>query len=302
MDYREFGKAGFKVSLIGMGTYYDWPWFILAGLTGIRRHAKRIVAALRTGLDAGMNLIDTAELYQSEPLIGEAIRGRRRDELFVASKVWPNHLHYDAVIRACERSLKRLGTPYLDLYQIHYPNRRIPISETMRALERLVDEGKILQIGVSNFSLKRMVEAEEALSRHELVSTQMHYNLAHREVEADILPHCEKEKIALLAYYPLAHGKLVGGRDRRHEVFLRLGEKHGGKTHAQIALNWLWARSPSVFPIPRASNPPHVEENAGAVGWRLDEADLRLLDAVFPPRNSNPRRGALPPLPAELVD
>lgn len=282
MEYREFGRSGFKTSLVGLGTYFDPFWIMLAMVFRVRRHAKRSIQALQLGLDAGINLIDTAEIYQSEPLVADIIEGRKRDELFIASKVSPNHLHYDAVLRACERSLRRLRTPYIDLYQIHWPNTRVPLNETMSALEKLVDEGKIRHIGISNFSLKQMVEAENALHRHELVSTQMNYHLAHRDIERDILPHCETEKITVLAYYPLAHGKLAGQKMRSTQAYREISSKHGGKTPAQVALNWLFTKSNLVFPIPRGSNPQHVEENLGAVGWTLDQADMALLNKAFP--------------------
>ncbi len=284
MDYRAFGKTGFKVSCIGMGTYYDPFWIIVAMLFKTQLRAERIVEALRVGLEAGVNLIDTAEIYRSEALVAKAIEGFKRDELFIASKVWPNHLHYDSVLQACEKSLRRLGTSYLDLYQIHWYNRRVPLKETMRAMEKLVDEGKVRYIGVSNFSLREMFEAEDAMSKHQLTSTQMHYNLTNRVVEQDILPHCETKKIVLLAYYPLAHGKLAGKRFSSTEAYRTITSKHNGKTPAQIALNWLRAKSNVVIPIPRASNPTHVNEDLGAAGWRLDGEDMDQLNKAFPVR------------------
>ncbi len=282
MEYREFGKTGFSASLIGMGTYYDPFWIVLAYLFGIRLHAKRSTLALKLGLDSGINLIDTAEIYQTEPLVADVIKGRKRDELFIASKVWLNHLHYDAVLRACDRSLRRLGTSYLDLYQIHVSNKGVPIKETMSAMEKLVEDGKIRHIGISNFSLKQMLDAEKALSRHELVSTQMHYNLLHRGIERDILDHCEAENIGILAYFPLAHGKLAGDKMRSTLAYREISSKHPGRTPSQVALNWICTKSEAVFPIPRGSNPQHVEENLSAVGWNLDQSDMELLNRAFP--------------------
>lgn len=281
MEYKEFGKTGFKVSVIGMGTWFDPFWTFTAAVFRIYRHAKTSIEALKIGLDAGINLIDTAEIYYTEPLVAKAIEGRKRDELFIASKVWSTHLHYDDVIKACNRSLKKLRTSYIDLYQIHFPNSRVPISETMRAMEKLVDEGKIRYIGVSNFSMKQMIDAQNALSKYELVSTQMEYNLLHRDIERDILPYCEKERIAVLAYYPLAHGKLAGSTFSSSSIYKTISLKYGGKTPAQIALNWLLSKSDVVFPIPRGSNPKHVKENLGAVGWRLDKSDIEELEKFF---------------------
>jgi diketogulonate reductase-like aldo/keto reductase len=281
MEYREFGKTGFKVSVIGMGTWFDPFWTFVAAVFRIYRHARASIEALKIGLDAGINLIDTAEIYYTEPLVAKAIEGRKRDELFIASKVWSTHLHYDDVIKACNRSLRKLRTSYIDLYQIHFPNSRVPINETMRAMEKLVDEGKIRYIGVSNFSLTQMIEAQNALSKYELVSTQMEYNLLHRNIERDILPYCKKERIAVLAYYPLAHGKLAGSMFSSSSIYRTISLKYGGKTPAQIALNWLLSKSDIVFPIPRGSNPSHVKENLGAVGWRLDEPDIDALEKFF---------------------
>ncbi|MFQ5998957.1 MAG: aldo/keto reductase, partial [Candidatus Bathyarchaeia archaeon] len=277
MEYREFGRTGFKASIVGMGTYYDPLWIILATTLKIRMHATKSIDAIKIGLAGGINLIDTAEIYRTEPIVREAIKGWKREELFIASKVWWNHLRYDSVLRACERSLRHLGSDYLDLYQIHFPNSRIPIKETMSAMEKLVDDGKIRHIGISNFSLRRMKDAQEALSKHELASTQMNYNLTHRDVERDILPHCERERIAILAYYPLAHGKLSGKKLYSNDSYQKVSEKHGNKTPSQVAINWLGTRSDVVFPIPRASNPIHVKENLNAVGWKLDESDMQLF-------------------------
>jgi len=278
MEYREFGRTKVKVSAIGMGTYYDVSWIMASRLFSHRQGRDEKVAALKSGIELGINLIDTAEMYDTEPLVAEAIRGLNRDALFIATKVWSTHLKYDQVLKAAQRSLQKLQCSYIDLYQIHWPNPLVPIKETMRAMEKLVDEGKVRFIGVSNFSLSQMKEAEEALSRHELVSNQVQYSLKARKMETDLLPYCDRNSIAVLAYRPVAHGELANPSGRLKAVVDEISQKHGGKTPAQIALNWLVNKSKMIFPIPRASRPQRVTENVGALGWNLDPEDLVKLD------------------------
>jgi diketogulonate reductase-like aldo/keto reductase len=263
-----------------MGTYYDVSWVMGSRLLSHREGREDKVAALKRGVELGINLIDTAEMYDSEPLVAEAIRGCKRDTLFIATKVWITHLRYNQVLKAAQRSLAKLQCGYIDLYQIHWPNPIVPIKDTMRAMEKLVDEGKVKYIGVSNFSLSQMKEAEVALSKHELVSNQVQYSLAARKIEADLLPYCERNNIAVLAYRPLAHGALANPSGKLGEVVNEISRKHGGKTPAQIALNWLVNKSKVVFPIPRASRPERVVENTGALGWNLDSDDLIRLEQL----------------------
>jgi diketogulonate reductase-like aldo/keto reductase len=270
---KEFAKTGRKIPEIGMGTYYDPIWITTAFL-GWRRGAKSKVEGIKTGLENGVLFIDTAEIYRSEPLVAEAIRGMKREDLFLATKVWPNHLHRDALLRSFNNSLKRLGTSYIDLYQVHWPNPRVPIQETMSAMEQLISEGKLCYAGVSNFNLQQLEQAQSALPKSELASDQLDYSLVHRNVEEDILPHCDKEGIALLAYYPLGHGKLVS--DTRLDPM----STKRGKTPAQVALRWL-AEKPNVFPIPRASKLSHVIDNAGASDWGLSDQDMTELNQRF---------------------
>lgn len=280
MEYRGFGRSGVKVSALGMGTYYDPLWIAGSFLLGHHRGREEKVKALRIGFDLGMNLVDTAEIYGTEPVVAKATKSYRRDELFIATKVWPSHLHYDGVLRSARRSLTRLQSSYIDLYQVHWPNPRVPIRETMRAMERLIDEGMIRHIGVSNFSLAQVREAEEALSKYQLISNQVEYNLRARRIERDLLPYCERNRIAILPYKPLAHGALARPSGRSRDVMNEISLKHRGKTPAQIALNWLLSRGAMVFPIPRASRSGRVIEDAGAVGWELDIDDLAKLEAL----------------------
>ncbi|MFP3301316.1 MAG: aldo/keto reductase [Caldivirga sp.] len=275
MEYRVFGRSGVKVSAVGMGTYYDPVWIVLSRL-GILRSRRLKVQALRLGLENGINLIDTAEIYGSEPIVAEAIRGFNRDELFIATKVWPTHLKYNSVIKAARNSARRLGVKYIDLYQIHFPNRRVPIAETMRAMEHLVDEGLIRFIGLSNFNLNQVIEAQGALKKYEVVSLQMPYSLIDRRIEADIIPYAKRENLAILCYYPLGHGRLI--REFPRDLVEMVSRNHGPRTPAQIALNWIITKHENAFPIPRASNPMHVRENLGAVGWRLSDEEVKAIE------------------------
>jgi diketogulonate reductase-like aldo/keto reductase len=275
MEYRVFGRSGVKVSAVGMGTYYDPVWIVLSRL-GILRSRRLKVQALRLGLENGINLIDTAEIYGSEPLVAEAIRGFNRDELFIATKVWPTHLKYNSVIKAARNSARRLGVRYIDLYQVHFPNRRVPIAETMRAMEHLVDEGLIRFIGLSNFNLNQVIEAQGALKKYEVVSLQMPYSLIDRRIEADIIPYAKRENLAILCYYPLGHGRLI--REFPKDLVEMVSRNHGPRTPAQIALNWIITKHENAFPIPRASNPMHVRENLGAVGWRLSDEEIKAIE------------------------
>ena len=279
MLYREFGKSGFKTSVIGMGTYYDALWIATAMIFKLQRSAAKKLDALNTGLDNGINFIDTAELYQSETIVAKAIKGRKRDELFIATKVWSNHLSADKIEKSCMKSLSRLDTSYIDLYQIHFPSTRTPLRETIGAMEKLVSEGKIRNIGISNFSYNQMIEAESALKSQELCSTQMNYNMLRRDVEREILPHCEKEKIAMIPYYPLAHGKL--GKENglgKGEAIDKILKNHKGLSYSQLALSWLVTRSDVNFPIPRASRSSHVKDNALAGDVLLTPEEMKTLE------------------------
>ncbi|MEM3671082.1 MAG: aldo/keto reductase [Thermoprotei archaeon] len=272
MEYRTLGSGGKKVSAIGMGTYYD-PLWILTAFFGWRRNARRKVAALEAGLNAGINLIDTAEIYGSEQLVAEAVSKVGRENVYIATKVWSNHLREDSLTKALERSLNRLNTRYVDLYQVHRPNHRVPIAETMHTMEKLADAGKIVDIGVSNFSTEETAQANSVLKKHQLATVQMPYNLGNRSIEKSLLPYCNKNGISVLAYYPLGHGKLT-----RSESLAEISNRIK-KSRSQIALNWLISKE-NVYPIPRASNPAHVAENAGAAGWRLSPNDMAELEKL----------------------
>ncbi len=256
MKYKEFGHTGIKTSSIGMGTYYD-PLWIIASRLGLLRNAEQKIKSLKAGLEAGINLIDTAELYGSEPLVRKAIEGYEREKIFISTKVWPTHLKRDKLFKSLEKSLERLGTKYVDLYLIHFPGSSDSNKEALLAMEDAIASGLIKFIGLSNFSLKGIEEARKTLKKNDIIAIQNQYNILHREPEKDLLPYCEKEKIAFMAYYPLAHGKLT-----KDSKVLELSKKFNINP-AQLALVWL-LRWSSVFPIPRASRPEHVIEDAKA--------------------------------------
>ena len=267
------------MSTIGMGTYYDPAWIGLAMLFGIQRGRESKLKALNVGLDSDINFIDTAEIYRSETIVADAIAGRKRDEIFVASKVWSNHLSAEALAKSCKRSLEKLRTPYIDLYQIHFPSSKVPIKETMGAMEDLVEKGLIRSIGISNFSHAQLIEAVEATKKYQIASVQLNYNLAHRDVEKEILPYCEKEKIALIAYYPLGHGKLARNAQGISEV---VSNRAGKISAPQVALGWLTTRSECVYPIPRASTIDHVKEDALAGDVVLSPEEMSVLEKSYP--------------------
>jgi len=267
MEYRELGRTGEKVSVIGMGCW---------GL-GLSRDASewaREIASLQRGIELGMNLIDTAERYssgRSEELVREAVKDRR-DDTFIATKVAPPNLRHDAVIRACMDSIKRLGVSYIDLYQIHWPDPGVPIKDTMSAMERLVQDGLVRYIGVSNFSVSETEAARAALAKNEIASNQVEYALTNRSVEADILPYCVREKITLMAYSPLAHGHIA------RSVPGSILQKYG-MAPAQAMLNWV-TRNEQVVAIPKAGNIRHQEENASSVAIRFSAADYEKMSSV----------------------
>lgn len=281
VEMKEFGKTGARVSSMGIGTYYDPWWLLSAKLFGRKLNRDMKLKAINTALDEGINLIDTAEIYGSEEMVGEAVSNRDREKLFIATKVWPNHFTEEKIVRSCERSLRRMKLKYIDLYQLHFPSRRIPIGETMKAMEHLVDSGKIRNIGISNFGPEKMEEAISSMKRHEIASTQMPLNLVNRKNETEILPICRKNRIVMLAYYPLGHGSLVNVAQFGNDVYGRISGTHGTVSPAQIALNWFYSKFEDVFPIPRASNPEHVHDNILSMSWKLTPDDITMLENRF---------------------
>ena len=266
--------------MIGMGT-----WMI----EGRSRDAeKRGIEALRLGLDLGMNHIDTAEMYgdgRVEEMVAEAVAGRR-DQVFLVSKVLPSNASYEQTLKACERSLKRLRTDFIDLYLLHWPSSRYPLKETMRAMEKLVDEGMIKLIGVSNFDLDQLREAQQALMNHRIACNQVLYHLAYRGIEQELLPYCTESGIAIVGYSPFGHGNFPSPKSRGGRVLAEIAKKHH-RTVRQVALNFL-TRYQSLFTIPKAGNPEHMREISGAVGnWKLSDEDIVSIESAFPMPGSN---------------
>ncbi len=236
-----------------------------------RRAAE--VAALRLGLDLGMTLIDTAEMYAdggSEEVVGDAIAGRR-DEVFLVSKVYPHNASHTGIPAACARSLRRLKVNQLDLYLLHWPGAT-PIHETVEAFERLKDAGKIRAWGVSNFDLDQMERLPPGCATNQVL-----YNLGERGIEFDLLPWCRARAMPLMAYSPVGQG----GRLLANPALKAVAERHG-VTPAQIALAWT-LRGPGVVTIPKAADPDHVRQNAAAASLALTPEDHAALDAAFPP-------------------
>jgi hypothetical protein len=268
MQYVKFDHTDEKVSAIGVGT---WK---------LGKNPKAELQALRYALSKGVNFIDTAEMYGTEGLVSSAIEGTDRKSLFIATKVSPHNFHYSDVMRACEASLSRLGTDYIDLYQLHWPNHSIPIRETMSAMEKLAEEGKIKHIGVSNFSVRELQEAQAAMKEHKIVSDQVEYSVFVRSTEREGLPeYCRKNGIAIIAYSPLARGFISRGGDSRiSEALGSIAKKHRASA-AQVALNWLVSKG-NVIPIPKASSPEHMKENVASTEFTLDAADIAEIDGT----------------------
>jgi len=228
-----------------------------------------------------MTLVDTAEMYgagHSEEVVSKALEDWRKP-VFVASKVSPSHFAHDDLLRSARKSLERLHVREMDLYQLHWPNSRIPITETMKAMEKLVQDGMVRYIGVSNFSVSQMKEAQAAMSREEIVSNQVEYSLVDRAVEEEILPYCQREKLTLIAYSPLGQGRIARGRGGPFKVIDEIAAKLE-KSRSQVALNWLLQHE-SVVVIPKASDKKHVVENARASGWKLGAKDFQDIDKAF---------------------
>ena len=264
MEHRELGDTGVMLPEVGLGT-----WKYRGG-----------VAPLSRGLELGAFLIDTAEVYGSEGVVGEAVRGNR-DRYFIATKVSGDNLRHDRVLKACDGSLKHLGIDVIDLYQIHWPDHGVPIGETMQALEELVDAGKVRYIGVSNFSRRELEEAQSKLRKYRIVANQVEYSLQYRDIEPDIEAFYVPNRITVIAYSPLGRGQLMSDRRRFDLDALRAVAADAGKTRAQVALNWCLSR-PGVITIPKTDRVERVDDLCGASGWSLTPEQRRALEQAFP--------------------
>ncbi|ASR36053.1 oxidoreductase [Prauserella marina] len=273
MRYLELGGHD-RLPVLGQGTWH---------MGERERERTAEVSALRHGLDLGLGLIDTAEMYGdggAEAVVGEAIAGRR-DEVFLVSKVLPHNASENGTITACERSLSRLRTGHIDLYLLHWPGR-IPLGETLSAFVRLREEGKIRHFGVSNFDTGDMSRLWSAPHGPESAVNQVLYNLTRRGPEFELLPWCGREGVPVMAYSPIEQGRLLADPVLR-EVALR----HEASP-AQIAIAWVLSRR-GVCAIPKAATAAHVGQNAAALGIELSARDIAELDDRFPaPRRATP--------------
>ncbi len=244
---------------------------------GERERAEE-VAALRLGIELGMTLIDTAEMYGeggAEEVVADAIAGQR-ERVFLVTKVYPHNATHRGVPAACERSLRRLRTEAIDLYLLHWRSGSTPLAETVAAFERLREDGKIRRWGVSNFDVADLEEfGDDALAA--CATNQVLYNLEHRGIEFDLLPWCEEGSIPVMAYSPVGQG----GRLLKQKALVELAQRHEA-TPAQIALAWV-LRQPGVIAIPKAGDEAHVRANAAAGTLRLSDEDFAIINAAFPP-------------------
>jgi diketogulonate reductase-like aldo/keto reductase len=261
-------RSGERVPALGQGTWH---------MGEDRRRADAEAAALRLGIDLGMTLIDTAEMYGSggaEEVIARAARGLR-DQLFIVSKLYPHNASRAGVVAACERSLKRLGTDRIDLYLLHWRGS-IPLADTLEGFQRLERDGKIRHYGVSNFDRGDMAEWLALEGGGAVAADQVLYNLARRGPERDLIPWCREHRVAIMAYTPLGTGTMLG-----NPTLAQISRQHGA-TPAQVALAWL-LRQENIIVIPKASRLEHVRENQGALDLKLADEDLTALDRAFPP-------------------
>jgi diketogulonate reductase-like aldo/keto reductase len=260
--------SGEAIPVLGQGTWH---------MAEDQSQRSDEIKSLRLGIDLGMTLIDTAEMYANgaaETLVGEAIRGRR-DEVFLVGKVLPQHAARRDTRRACERSLKRLGTDRIDLYLLHWRGG-VPLKQTLEGFRALQDSGLIRNWGVSNFDLDDMQELVGLPSGSETSTNQVLYNLVRRGVEYDLLPWCRERGLPIMAYSPIEQGRL-----NNHALLAAIASRHGA-TPAQVALAWV-LHQPGVIAIPKAAHPEHVEANRRALELRLRPEELAQLDQEFPP-------------------
>ena len=268
---RSFGTTRRQVASIGQGT-----WKIEDSA------AAHAIAALRRGLDLGLTHIDTAEMYgsgASERIIGEAIEGRR-DEVFLVSKVLPNHASKNGTLAACEKSLTHLRTDRLDSFLLHWRGS-VPLEETIAAFETLVRQGKIRAWGVSNFDVQDLAEVASIAGPGHPACNQVLYHLQERAIEHAVLPWCREHGSAVVAYTPFGQSPgIFAGESKAGRVLREIAAAHGA-TPRQVALRFL-LRHPDTFVIPKASDIAHVTENAGAYTLNLSDSDMAKIDAAFP--------------------
>jgi len=281
MQQRRFGPTSVEVPVIGQGT-----WMLE------RTERKRAVSALRRGLDEGMSHIDTAEMYGSgavEEIVGEAI-ARRRSRVFLASKVLPGNASRRGTLAACERSLRRLKTDWLDLYLLHWPGS-LPLEDTLEAFEELRSRDLIGAFGVSNFDVADLERAVAIAGEGQIACNQVLYHLSERAIEHDVIPWCKEHRIAVVAYSPLGSGQFPSASTKGGRALQEIAAAHRATAH-QVALRFL-TRDEDVFAIPMTSRPEHAAENAAAVELRLTPEEVERIESAFP---LGPRPVVLPTL------
>lgn len=300
MDYRKIGKSDLKVSVVGFGAWQ-------AGRAGWGEDYSDhdVIEAMKYALSEGINYIDTAMVYgdgHSEEIVGSAISDFDREDIVIATKVNPPHLTHDAILRSCENSIRRMNCDYIDLYQLHWPDESVPIKESISAMEKLVDSGKVRYIGLCNYYGKEFEEAFESAKKHEIISNQLRYNLIQRQVETDPYPAMKKLGVDMIAWSPIAKGLLSGkynpeslpnDRIRSRDVLFRpenvkklmpvldkvkeIAERNV-KSMVQVSLNYLLCKNALVIPgIKRKSQ---IIDCIGSAGWKLSEREIAELDDV----------------------
>ena len=260
--------SGEEVPVLGQGTWY---------MGEDRRKRASEIAALQLGLDLGLTLIDTAEMYgdgETEELVGEALVGRR-DKVFIVSKVLPSNASRTGTVSACDRSLKRLRTDRIDLYLLHWRGG-VPLADTLAGFEALIKAGKIRHWGVSNFDIDDMEELSGISGGDAVATNQVLYNLTRRGIEFDLLPSCQCDGVPIMAYSPIEQGRVL-----RHAAVKSIASELGVSA-AQVALAWV-LREPHVIAIPKAGTEEHVRDNLAALDVRLTQENLADLDRAFPP-------------------
>ena len=269
MQTKQF-PDGTTIPAIGLGL-----WDYGGGSSPDYSRDESDVAAIQSAIEIGYRHFDTAEYYasgHSEELLGRALQGHTRGDFFVTTKVSPSNISYDDLLAACDRSLKRLQTDYIDLYLIHWPSETIPLRESMRAMNRLVADGKIRHVGVSNFGLALLQEAIERCETP-LATNQVHYNVLHREWQANgVVAYCQQNNVLVTAYSPVKDGVL------KNATINEIAQSHNA-TPAQVAIQWL-IQQPQVITIPKSSNKQRQQENWEAAKVALSPSDVQALDGL----------------------
>ena len=269
-------KNGFEMPVYGLGT---WE---MGGRKEVdpNNDDKADIEAIRYAIEQGITHLDTAENYaagHSEEILGKAIKGYDRGKLFIVSKVGRNKLRHDDLIKSCHESLQRIGTDYLDLFLIHAPSLEIPIEETMGAMNDLRDQGYIRNVGVSNFTVERMIAAQKC-SKAKIVANQLHLNLKYRETEKKgLIKYCQENDVMFIAWRPVQKGTIL---DTNLPIIASMCSKYG-KTPSQIAINWLISQD-NIVTLSKTRNKRHLDENLGAVGWNMEKEDIEKLRKEFP--------------------